>query len=105
MDSPSVAGKDGWLPTMEADPAGVLPGATDSGKRQLKGRRCWMKPQPIGRQAVRQDSADAEPQGVAAREHHDGLVSGKPLEGGDQTTGVIADEQGSPLVLVKPARQ
>ena len=52
---------------MEADPAGVLPGAAEAGKGQLQGAGAGMEAQLLCAQALQQAAADAEPEGVATR--------------------------------------
>ena len=55
---------------MEADPAGVLPGAADAGKGQLHRRGRRLEDQGSGAKALQQQAADAEPEGIAACQNH-----------------------------------
>ena len=55
---------------MQADPAGVLPGATEAGEGQLQGAGGRMEAQPLGAEVLQQQPADAKPERVTARQQN-----------------------------------
>ena len=64
-----------WVAAMQAEPLRVLPGPAQSGKCQLQGRGAWMKAQTFASQALDQDPADPEPQGITAGQHYRALIA------------------------------
>jgi hypothetical protein len=66
-----LGGQGFALASVEADPAGVLPGATDPGEGELQGGGGRVEAQPLRRQMLEEQPTDAEPEGVAAgKDHH-----------------------------------
>ena len=69
------AGQDFGVPSVQAHPVGVLPGAPDAGEGQLQRCGGGMKPQPLCPDAVAKDAPQAEPERIAAGQHHHSLIS------------------------------
>ena len=101
------------IAAVQADPAGVLPGAAEAGKGQLQRAGGGVKAQLGRRKALQQQATDAKPKRVATREQHrrpgrcQGLLQRAenllgPIAGQELGAGVTRRDAAGPLLLLPP---
>ena len=68
---PLQGGRQGLaISAVQADPTGVLPGATNASEGQLQRGGGWLEPQPLSAKPLQQQPSNAKPERIATGQHH-----------------------------------